>query len=221
VAEIGAIRARARADAAGKPVADARVVVKEPPQPAEQAGQMRRTMRVGDAEDGDVHVFGGDEPLGSGTTDAEGNAVIAGLPAGPAAVAASHARLAESAPATVALPSSGDVEVKLVLREPGFADVAVTKVDGAPAPATVVVQRAARRRRGSRAQREGGADGRVRIGPLPAGDYRAELQLDAHPRSVGGAMLFVGGEQRALRGTSAASASTPARARRSPCACRC
>ena len=201
-AEVGAIVRAHVSDAAGKPVADAKVSVKAPPQPPGQGGQVRRAMRVSD-DGGDVRMFGGDEPLGTGTTDAAGDVEIAGLPAGAAVVVATHASLAESAPAGIALPASGAVEVKVALREPGFADVAVARADGTPAAGASVAVHGPLGAGSEDRERTGrsGADGRARIGPLPPGDYRAELQLDAQPRNLGGAQMFFGGDRRTLRGT--------------------
>src|SRR5262249_7219681 len=101
------------------------------------------------------------------------------------------------------LPASGAVDVKVALREPGFADVTVARVDGTPAAgASVAVHGplgadSEDRERTARS----GADGRARIGPLPPGDYRAELQLDSQRRSRGGARRSFGGDRRRRRGT--------------------
>jgi hypothetical protein len=93
--------------------------------------------------------------------------------------------------------------VKVALREPGFADVVVARADGTPAAGASVAVHGPLDAGSEDRERTGrsGADGRARIGPLPPGDYRAELQRDPQPRNLGGAQMFFGGDRRALRGT--------------------
>lgn len=203
----GVVRVRV-VDAEGQPVAGAKVAVAKPGAAASDGAMLVHASRsVGVDDTGDVQVFDGNEPLGSGTTDAEGLAVVAGLPAGPAEVRAEHERFAPALAAAVVVPAAGAVEAQLQLRIPGFVAVQVRDAAGQPV-ANIEVRLEARAGDAAggmlRGLRGGGleskqaktdAAGRCRFGPLLPGDYRASLLRAVVGRSIGGAMFVIGGEE--------------------------
>ncbi|GDY03501.1 hypothetical protein LBMAG49_28300 [Planctomycetota bacterium] len=197
------------ADASGKPVIEASVVIKRSMPPASedprQGKMMTRALSVrthGNAAAGDRHFVGDDEQIGSGVTDADGNVEIKALPASAAVIVASHASFAESLPVSIQLPAAGVVEARVVLREPGFADVLVTDVSGNPCAASLSLHGPLGGLGEEREQSgESAADGKMLLGPLVTGDYWVELMLKAEPRHMGGATMIFNGDWRSLRAT--------------------
>lgn len=205
----GVVRARV-VDADGQPVAGAKVAVAKTGAAADDGATMvRATRSVGVDDSGDVQVFDGNEPLGTATTDAEGLAVVAGLPAGAAEVRAEHERFASATPAAVVVPPTGAVEAQLQLRTPGFLAVRVVDAAGQPvANAEVWLEgrsgareaaggmlRGLRRSPGESKQAKTDAAGHCRFGPLLPGDYRASLLRAAGGRRIGGATFVIGGDE--------------------------
>lgn len=201
VADAGATARVKVVDDAGETVAGAHV--RALPKRAAVAGPggsfRARRVEIDDSH-GDVRIGGGDDPLGEATTNAAGIAELAGLPGGVATFEASHAEFAEAQPRDVAVPAAGAVDASLVLRRPCWAKVRVTGADGGEpiANARFVVHgplggEAARDRNGNV-----DAHGEARFGPLPPGDYWAELELEPKARAMGGGAFVFGGDSNRL-----------------------
>jgi len=205
-AETGALVAATVVDEDGAPVADAKVEVRRPKeQPSDgSGGTFSRRVRVDANESGDqdIAIGGGPQQLGTATTTADGRAEIGGLPVGAAIVTCSHEKFADAQPLPAVLPAQGSVEVRLVLRRPGNANLTVTLPNGTGAAAHYVVHGPVgvfedeRDRSGTT-----GTDGTARVLQLPAGDYWAELRLSAKPREFGGGMMVLADDDHALPGT--------------------
>lgn len=202
VADRGATLRATVVDAAGRPVAGARVTVTPPPAGGPAGGMRMRTVEVEDSG-GHASVFDSSSPrrLGEGTTDGQGVAEIGGLPEGAAQVEASHSDLAEARPVLVTLPAAGAVEARLTLRQGGQVEVTVTDHLRSPLGGARFVVRGPLGEAGAERDRRHAADaeGRARVGPLPAGNYFAELVLDASGRRMGEAMVFTLEGPRGLR----------------------
>lgn len=184
-------------DAAGQPVAGAEVKAQSPQAQAGPGMRFRATSVS--AEDGDVHVIGGNDDLGSGTTDASGKVVLKALPARRLEFRASHPAHADAVPVQLEVPTAGRIDGRLQLRQPGFATVTVLGGDGAPAGgAQFSVEGPLGAPDTDTRQYTTGADGKVRVGPLAAGDYRAVLLRDQEMQRAGG-MVFVTGERSELK----------------------
>jgi protocatechuate 3,4-dioxygenase beta subunit len=205
----GVVRVQVK-DSEGQPIAGAKVAVAKPGAAANDGTTMvRATRSVGVDDSGDVQVFDGNEPLGMAQTDAEGLAVVAGLPAGPAEVRAEHERFAPALPAAVVVPAAGAVEAQLQLRTPGFVAVQVHDAAGQPVANIEVrlearggggdpaggLPRGLRRGGGESKQAKTDASGRCRFGPLLPGDYRASLLRAVVGRNLGGATFVFGGDE--------------------------
>jgi len=94
------------------------------------------------------------------------------------------------------LPASGSVSQRLVMHEPGFVDVNVTRADGAAAAGTpVMLQVVGAQGDESIDRRNADSEGRVRFGPLRAGEYTAVLAREPQARRAGNMMMFVGNDQ--------------------------
>ena len=184
-------------DESGEPVAGARVDVKLAPK--RQPDGMRFEARV-EGEGPSDFVLGDRRKLGSAETDASGEAAVYGLPAVEAVFEASHPGYAAADPQRAQLPSAGSVTQRLVLREPCYVDVRVLDAVGAVAAGASVMLRSASpdaAREGDR--RETDQQGRVRFGPLRAGDYTAVLTRPPEARRLGGMMMFVGDDEAEIR----------------------
>ncbi|HEX6811519.1 MAG TPA: carboxypeptidase-like regulatory domain-containing protein [Planctomycetota bacterium] len=203
VADVGATARVMVVDEAGKPVAGAKVQAQRPeqaPQPGNGPRDGARRVEMTN-DNGDVRIGGGLEALGSATTDAEGLAVLTGLPAGEAQLHATHAEHAPANPARVTLPKSGTVESKLTLLEPGFAEVLVTSAGGEPAEGASF--------RISGPTGEGSRDqsgktneaGLGRMGPLAAGEYTVALTRAAGTSRIGDMAFVSFGEESELAAT--------------------
>ena len=178
-------------DDQGKPIAGAKVAVQKPSAGAGDGSMgFVRSVSVEDSSDGPV-MIGGNSAVGSALTDAEGVAVVTGLPAGDFEVAATHAEFAAAVPARVSLPKTGVVEAALQLRAPGFVEVATLTSDGTPAPGVDLTVQAIDAPPGSEGKR-GTSDerGQLRMGPLSPGDYRVELSRKPNVTHVAGGMSF-------------------------------
>lgn len=196
IADRGAVANLTVLDGEGNPVAGAKVRAEKPPEGGAGSGGFRvRSRRVEDTEDG-VRMFGGDESLGSAVTDAEGIAVIPGLPAGSVALHAEHVDFAAAKPVTLPLLRNGSVDATLTLRTPGYAELHITDSDGEAA------DRALYRVRGPLGASDSGshngtsdAEGKAVVGPLAAGNYIAELTRKQGATNIGGATLVLSGEE--------------------------
>lgn len=204
VADRGAgLRVKVRDDQ-GVPVANAKVRVAEQRQrdvAAEPRGARvsSRAISASRGNGGPVRVFGDDSELGSATTDAEGMAEIHGLPAGPVTVFASHKELAEAKPLDLVLATTA-IDATLTMRRPAFAEITVRSASGAAVAGAGC--RVHGPIGGDEEERDRSAttdaNGTVRVGPLPAGEYWAELQLEPKPQRMGDAMMFVSGDRTSL-----------------------
>jgi hypothetical protein len=204
VADRGAVARVRVVDAAGAPVAGAKVRVAKPERrdamTLDGGGNFEVSMRasaVSIGDGGDVEILGGG-PFASGTTDADGRCELSGLPVGDAEFTASHKDHAPAKPVTVAL-TNGGVDVALALRVPGFVAVTVVGIDGKPvAEAEVMLApESSNAEGGGRRKLVTGVDGKATSPALPPGEYSAVLARSAKSRTVGAGgnrMVFVGGE---------------------------
>lgn len=219
VADRGAVARVRVVDAAGAPVAGAKVRAVRPAarEPGVElgGGNVAVTMRatsVAVGDDGpDLEILG-DGSLAAGTTDADGRCELAGLPAGEAEFTAKHKDHADAAPTTVVLPASGGVDVALALRVPGFVAVTVLGPDGKPVGSAEVLVTPAEGEDDIFASDE--ARGRIRLTTdaegkatspaLAPGAYRAVLTRSSKGRGIGGGgarVVMIGGEPETLDDT--------------------
>ncbi len=191
VAAAGATARVQVVDADGNPVAGAAVQIERVP--VHQAPGRIAVMREAEVAVGvdDVVLGDGGSALGSATTGADGVALVTGLPAGEALVAATHAAHAAAAPTVVSVPSGGTIDVRLALQLPGFVDVHVVDVDGASLPGANLRLTALGGARSVTKLAVTDATGTARVGPLAAGEYRAVLVRHAAPQSAEGAFLVL------------------------------
>ncbi len=209
VAQRGATLVVSVVDAAGQPVADAKVELTGPEEDAGAAGwqtarRVTRRIRAGGA--GNVQIDDG-APRGGGTTDAQGIARISGLEAGRVVAKVRHATFFPAQSAEVSVPERGEVETKVSVAPGGF--VSVTALDSGRAPlADASFKLVGPQEAGPDAKTETGhcdAAGVANVGPLAPGTYRACLVLPAPPMQLGdaGAMVAIGAEGRDLSESSA------------------
>lgn len=140
-------------DPKGEPLADAEVVASlpAPEQQPEQVieiggGRVRgsrvvstRTVRSRSAS-GEVEAYYGEERrVGSAKTDAQGIAMLQGLPAGMLQFRADHPRHPGPQPLAQGMPASGTVELELRMLASGSIEVTVVDAEGKPSPETAVV----------------------------------------------------------------------------------
>ncbi|MBX3463667.1 MAG: carboxypeptidase regulatory-like domain-containing protein [Planctomycetes bacterium] len=192
VADAGATARVLVVDAAGEPVADAKVRV-VPPRGARGDGMRFVAAGLELDEAADIALPEGFGRLGDGTTGPDGVAVVRGLPAGDASFEASHRAFAGALPATITVPRAGTIEVRLALREPGFVEVVARDADGAllrGAGVRLSAHDGVAPPKGATTD----AEGRARIGPLAPGDYEAVLTRRAQPMTAGGARIVFAGE---------------------------
>lgn len=219
VADRGAVARVRVVDAAGAPVAGAKVRAAKPAERLEVNGAgggdvsvtMRATAVAVGGEAGGLEILG-DGPLASGTTDADGRCELSGLPAGDAEFTAKHKDHADAAPTSVVLPASGGVDVALTLRVPGFVAVTVLGPDGKPVGSAEVLVAPADREddlfapddvRG-RIRLTTDAEGKATTPALAPGGYSAVLTRSAKGRGIGGGgarVVMVGGEPETLDDT--------------------
>lgn len=206
LAERGTVATVTVVDPDGKPVAGAKVEIKRP-QARRQEGGNVMTARVAVAEVADSPnvVLDGGQALGTGTTDDQGIATIAGLPAVQAEVVAQHANFAASLPAPLSLPPTGGVEVGVALRKAAFAEIAVVDTAGAPVAGIQVELGGAEGTRDAVTKTESAdGEGRVRFGPLPAGAYVAKLLRKPAAQRFGDSMMTFGGNGGEIPGSAQA-----------------
>lgn len=198
VADLGATARIKVVDDAGKPVADATVRAEQKTAEAQPGGGRFRARRVAIGDD-DVHFGDGPKRLGEATTDAAGVAELTGLPGGIATLTAVHGDYAEAQPLELAVPAAGTVEASMAMRRPAWASITVTGPDGSVAGAKFVVHGPIGAEEDER-DRPGSVDasGALRFGPLPPGDYFAELELEPNGRAMGGGTFVIGGDSHRL-----------------------
>ncbi|HEX5054332.1 MAG TPA: carboxypeptidase-like regulatory domain-containing protein [Planctomycetota bacterium] len=197
VADLGATARVKVVDERGKPVVNAKVLVERPRGEPGPGGMTFRARAVSvENENGDVRIGGDERALGTAVTDADGTAVVTGLPAGNATVTATHAEFAAALPVRLALPRSGAVEANLTLREPGFVEILVQAPDGSPSSedSLRVVGPADGDREGESTRSTTDGSGRARVGPLAAGEYTVRLTKPNAGTRFGDAMVVVGGD---------------------------
>ncbi len=201
VADAGASALVTVVDAAGAPVANARVSVRRAPESVDEAQGFgfRRAVRV-EADNGGARFVGDRPELGSVLTDAEGKASIPALPAGQLEFTASHERHAAARPVVVVMPATGQAQASLALRTPGFVDVSVVGADGAAiAGARFALEGPLGAGETSTRQKHTvDAEGKLRVGPLVPGDYTAVLVRDNQGHNIGGAFVMVGNDSDAI-----------------------
>lgn len=204
IAEAGATARVRVVDDEGRPVAGARVEVeRRPDRPTGGPGvQMRSRAVFADEDSGEVRLDGR-RVVGSGDSDDEGYATILGLPAGEMVVQASHAKFAPSDSTPVVLPVAGTVEAQVALFEPGYVDVTAHSADGEPASGAMVLLRR-EAVAGVEVVERGHSDseGKLRFGPLRAGDYSLALGREPKAHSAGGMTLVLDGDDKVLESTS-------------------
>jgi hypothetical protein len=203
VADLGAMARVTVVDEGGAPVAGAKVQAKRPAEGgAPGNGTGFRARRVGVSNDnGDVHVGAGPEGLGTATTNAEGVALLTGLPAGEVQLVATHAEFAPAKAARATLPKSGTVDAGLTLRKPGFAEVLVTGADGAQASGVSF------RVSGPVSEDSRDVSGKTNdaglgvVGPLAAGNYTVVLLRPGNTARVGDMAFMSFGQDDAIEST--------------------
>ena len=211
VADRGAVARVRVVDAAGAPVAGAKVrVSKSSPRSqgltfgagggAEVAVQTTTVIA-----DGGAAQFVGQNELGRGTTDAEGRCEIPGLPVGDAEVLATHPDHAAAAPVTAVLPAAGGVDVQLALRQPGFVAITVLGSDGQPVAAAEVYVAPAGDDGNGRKRLKTDGEGKATSPALLPGEYTAVLarapKSDSGRRAGGVSFMVVGGGDDVLEGS--------------------
>ncbi len=195
IADLGATAVVKVVDEAGKPVAGADVQADRAsePQATNGPGGTFRARTVQAEDHGGGMVIGGNGPLGTAKTDAEGVAKIHGLPAAQLAFTAKHENFAPASAVMVTTPKVGSVEAALTLRKPGHAEIVVLGMDGAGLSG-IEVQ--VRERDNDKSQiAKSGEQGLARVGPLAPGNYTATLTRPRSGGSFGGAMVFLGDGQ--------------------------
>lgn len=217
VADRGAVARVRVVDAAGAPVAGAKVRANKPGSASQgfQAGEGDVSVAVRAAtvssDSGDMEILG-DGPLASGTTDADGRCELVALPGGDTVFTARHKDHADATPMTLALPASGGVDVALALRVPGFVAVTVLAADGKPAAAVEVMVAPAEGAEvplgpfaddGAAGRRKivTDADGKATTPALTPGEYSAVLTRSVKGRALGSGgnrLVMVGGEPETL-----------------------
>lgn len=207
LADAGATARVTVVDPAGAPVVGASVRIERPraDSPSGSFGVARRVREVeaeaGPEVEAEARFVGDDAPLGVATTDAQGIAVVPGLPEGAAAVHARHGDHAAAVPVDIALPRAGTLEVKAMLRVPGFAEVRVVTVAGEPASGAAVTVRPADG--GNDEQGTTDAQGKARFGPLAPGAYVAFLRRGDRGLRHADMFVVLGGGSEGLEGTRA------------------
>ena len=186
-------------DDAGKPVAKADVKLERPPAADGPGGAQVFSSRAEISGEGHEAVFVGDQGLGSGITDENGIAEIAGLAAGDAMVAATHADFAAAETVRCALPRSGTTEATVRLRVPGRAEITVLGADGAPLVSTPVrVTVDSNDGDGKKLEQTTNEHGVATFGSLVPGSYKATLVRQAKPNRIGSTFVMIDGNNDAI-----------------------
>ncbi len=199
-------------DAAGKPVAGARVRVTDPPtESASLGGGRGRTMRMArrlSSDGGNSVVLGNDTEHGSATTDAAGMARIGGLPVGSMVARVAHDQYAAATSSPVTIPEAGEVKTEVTVVAGGFVQLQALDaardslasanyqlqgpfVDGPLVGGPLVDGPFVN---GSAPKVEKGkcdVMGLATIGPLAPGRWKARLRLAPRPLELGEGMSMV------------------------------
>jgi len=205
IVDVGAIARIKVVDDAGQPIPSAKVAINKVKE--RQQGGFNVRVRAEVNEDTGALDYG-NRPLGSGDTDENGVAVIMGLPAGNVDAVVTHASFAPSGSNRITMPASGTIDREIALATPSYVDVVVTDTDGSVSVGTDVLleKPGAGEAAGPMGAvpglgQQGLVDkkttdvaGKVRFGPLAAGDFVVALSRGKKGRGVGGMMMFVGDE---------------------------
>ncbi len=138
-------------------------------------------------------IDGDSEELGSAKTDENGVAVLRGLPAGEAKIVARHKELALVEPGKTDIPDGGEVASKLAMQRGGFVKLSVVDSQGralGEKSLSVIGPLLGGEDEPARALHKAGAEGRVTVGPLATGSYKAAVAADMAVRSMGGGVSF-------------------------------
>ncbi len=183
-------------DAAGKPVAGARVRVTDSPiGDAPSGGDRGRTVRMARrvSAGGSSVAMGNDTEHGSATTDAKGLARIGGLPAGSMVARVAHDQFAAAVSGEVTIPAAGEVTTEVMVVAGGFVQLEV--LDAARDPlARANYQLQGPFVDGVEPKVDSGkcdAQGLATVGPLAPGRWKARLRLAAQPLELGEGMSMV------------------------------
>lgn len=191
VADAGATAKVLVLDAAGQPVAGARVAASRARERLAQGGVMIRA-RSASIEDGGEVVFG-DGQVVSAVTDDTGQALLQGMPAGAFEFTATHADHAPAEAVRVVVPRAGIVEASLTLRRSGGVEILVRGADGEPRAGEDLLVRAVDGDDAESHRATSDGDGMVRLAALAPGAYEAAIARPARGRGIGGAVMFVAG----------------------------
>ena len=189
VADLGATARVKVTDDAGKPVAGATVRAERVQAQAGDGGSrfFARARAVEDHGNAGAVMLPGDGRLGSATTDAEGLAAIAGLPAGDLSFSATHGEFAPAEAVRVSMPKAGTVDAALTLRKPGQAEILVFGVDGTPQSGVDLQVKA----EGGEAKRAtSGEGGLALVTSLAPGEYTAAVSRSPAAGRFGDAMVW-------------------------------
>ena len=203
IADAGAIARIRVVDQDGAAIVGAQVMIRPAPKAATPGFNVEMRATVDD--EGGIQI--GNGKLGSGVTGEDGVAVIVGLPGGEVVVSATHTDFAPSGKTHVAMPSTGAVDRQITMAPPSFVEVLVTSTGGSVSVGTDVLLEVANSDVASAGPRLGGmgsqdlvgrqttdAEGKVRFGPVAAGDYVVSLSRGKKVRDVGGMTMFIGNE---------------------------
>ncbi len=200
-------------DAAGQPVPDAEVTVKEKdrdggiriPSGGDRRGVRRLKIRadvdIRRDRNGPPALLGAGNTLGEGRTDASGKVTIGGLPACAVVVSARHDELALVNRQELLLPERGKAISLLHMRRGGFLLVSAVDATGKPmAKAKFTVTSATVGNDGEDRGQEETCDGegKARLGPLSPGDYTAALLGEQRPQIRGGMSFTWAGSESIL-----------------------
>ncbi|MFO1076385.1 MAG: carboxypeptidase-like regulatory domain-containing protein [Planctomycetota bacterium] len=194
VAERGAAVQVTVFDVDGKPLANAKVAVGRPnaDSGSGNGGFVTRSRRV-EADGPDVQFFGDDRPIATGTTDKDGKALLAGLPAERLEVGATHPDFAAAKPQTFGLLANTTIDVDLAMRPPARVEVRVADSGGGKlSGARVRLEGPLGLPESKRSEERTDDDGFARFGPIVAGDYKVELLQAPAATKVGNAMVMFG-----------------------------
>ncbi len=192
VADLGASAQVQVLDEAGKPVAGAKVTAERAAERGTPGGATFRARALAiEDHDGEVSI-GGAGPLGSATTDEQGRATLAGLPAGKLSFAATHDEHAKAEAVQVAVPKAGVVEAVLTMRKPGVAEITVRGTDGASQSGVALLVTAISDGEGTPSRVVSDDDGLARVPLLAPGEYDVAIARAPSGASFGNSMVFMG-----------------------------
>ena len=154
-------------------------------------------------DNGGEGVFFGGSPLGSAVTDENGLAIFTGIAAGDADVRVEHAKYAPSAKQRLVIPAAGAIDRRVSLQSPSYVDVLVKNSDGTLSDGVDVVLEAGQSDSSPGVIALGGTlehlgaqktdeNGKVRFGPIAAGDYEVTLSRGSQTTKVGAMEIMIG-----------------------------